>query len=150
MFVENLDKKNIILIDTADKETVLKKLCSIIYASGNVESEKILEERIFHRESLMSTGIGLGVGIPHVRCDGVKNVVMAMAVTNTPIKDYESIDGSPIRIVVMIVVPAKNHRQHIQILSDIVQLLKNDSKRTAILTAKSPSEIYNAVEEKRK
>ncbi|MCI1209108.1 MAG: PTS sugar transporter subunit IIA [Treponema sp.] len=148
MFVENLDKKNIILIDTADKETILKKLCGIIYASGNVESEKLLEEKIFHRESLMSTGIGLGIGVPHVRCKEVKNIALAMAVAKTPISDYKSIDGSPVRIVIMIIVPEKKHRQHIQILNDIVQILKNDKKRTSILAAKTPDEIYNVLQEK--
>ncbi len=143
MFLENLEKKNIVLVDAADKETVLKKLCNVISTSGNVESEELLEEKIFHREKLMSTGIGLGIGVPHVRCDGVQNITLAMAVSSNPIKNYESIDGSPIRIVIMIVVPAKKHRQHIQLLNDIVQLFKDSSKREKLLASTSVDEIYS-------
>jgi|WetSurMetagenome_2_1015567.scaffolds.fasta_scaffold180474_2 nitrogen PTS system EIIA component len=146
MFIENLDRNNIILVDAADKENVLKKLCKVVCAAGDVELEKQLEEKIFHRETLMSTGIGLGVGIPHVRCAGVKNIIIAMAVSDTPVTNYESIDGFPIRIVIMIVVPENCHRQHIQILNDIVHLFKNTDKREGILSAHTPDEIYRVLQ----
>jgi nitrogen PTS system EIIA component len=146
MFIENLNRNNIILVDAVDKDTVLKKLCRIVCSAGNVELEKQLEEKIFHRETLMSTGIGLGVGIPHVRYAGVKNTIIAMAVSDTPVTNYESIDGLPIRIVIMIVVPENCHRQHIQILNDIVHLLKNTDKREGILSAHTPDEIYRVLQ----
>ena len=145
MFIENLEEKNIILVNAVDKDTVLKKLCRVIFETGKVSSEEVLEEKVLHREKLMSTGIGLGVGVPHVRCEGVKNVVIAMAVSDSPIAGYDSIDGTPVRIVVMIVVPEHNHRQHILILSDIVQLLKDGAKRAAILSAHSSEEIYKSL-----
>ena len=142
MFAENLDKRNIVLIEKAEKEHILKKLCSLVYESGNVDSLENLEEKIFHRESLMSTGIGLGIAIPHVRYEGVKAINIAIAVSKTPIARYDSIDGKPIRIVIMIVVPEKNHRQHIQILSDIVKTMKNDNTKEKILAATTADEIY--------
>ena len=67
--------------------------------------QKQLQDAITEREEMMSTGIGHGLAIPHVRLPGLKVPSMAVAICPSGINDYESLDGKPVYILVLIAAP---------------------------------------------
>ena len=106
--------------------------------------EMALEQGIFHREKLMSTGIGLGIGVPHVRLPSVMNPVMAAALCHEPVEDYDSLDGQPVRLVFMIAAGQNQHSEHVRLLSFISSRLKNDRLREKLLTLTDKDQFYRA------
>ena len=102
---------------------------------------ELLKKELFYREQLMSTGIGLGIAIPHVRFAGISKPVILIGVQPAGISDYESMDGESVKIVVMIIVGKDQHKEHIRLLSMIVGRLKAPGVKEALLKAVDGDEI---------
>ncbi len=127
--------------DNINKNDILTNLVELISKSKNVSDKKELLEGIFKREELMSTGIGLGIAVPHVRIDSVKDLVMAVGVSNKPVEGYESIDGKPVQIVFMIAAGSDQHAKHLKLLSQIAAKFKDENLRNKLIEAETPKEV---------
>lgn len=114
-----------------------------IDSSLNINNE--ISEAIFLRENLMSTGIGLGIAVPHIRSSKIKNITMILGVSRKPITDYVSIDGKPVHIIAMIIAKSDQHAEHIRLLADITTALKSQETRVELLNAKTNTDIYNII-----
>ena len=136
-----LSEEQVILLDSADKIEVLTQLVDLLAKTPFVKNRDALLKGIFDREELMSTGIGFGIGVPHVRIDSVKDLVMAVAVCKKPIKDYSSLDGKPVQIVCMLAARSDQHTKYIRTLSSISSRLKDSSVREKIIAAEEPSVV---------
>ncbi|MBN2439950.1 MAG: PTS sugar transporter subunit IIA [Spirochaetales bacterium] len=110
--------------------------------SLNEKDSENLMKGIFYREQLMSTGIGLGIGIPHIRFEGVSEPILAVGVRKEGIPDYETMDNEIIKIVVMIIVGKFQHKEHIRLLSLIVSMFKKKGIKERLVSAPDGSEIY--------
>ena len=80
--------------------------------SDALRNADALRSGILEREKLMSTGIGFGIGVPHVRSDAVNHLVMAVAIC-LKIVDYDSLDGAPVHIVCMLAARADQHAEYL-------------------------------------
>ncbi len=138
-----LDKERIVLMESTNKEEALFQMIDLIAASLKIEDKKDITQGIFQREKLMSTGIGHGVGVPHIRHRCIDNLVIAVGVSKSDIKDYESLDGAPVRIIFMIAAGEDQHTSYIKALSSISRNIKNETLRNKLLEAKDTTEIYN-------
>lgn len=136
-----LPEDRILFLSGGDKAGVLGRLIDSLAALPEVEQAGELREGILRRESMMSTGVGLGVGIPHVRLNSIRNVVVAAARCAGPIADYESVDGQPVRIVFMIGAHTSQHAQYLRLLAYLSGKFKDDSFRERLLTAPSAAEF---------
>lgn len=139
---EVLSTQRVVLLDVKDKESALKALVEVLAESPLIKKKRELEDAIFRRESLMSTGIGFGIGVPHVRIGSVKDLVMAIAVCRNPIEDYESLDSEPIQIICMVAANKDQHAKYIRTLSAISSTLKDIETRKRLLDCQTPEEAY--------
>ena len=137
-----LESERVIFIDGLDKEGTLRKLVDVLSKDGRVHDKDALLTAIFRREDLMSTGIGMGIGVPHVRIDSVDDIVMAVGVSRDAVADYESLDDDPIRIICMIAARSDQHAKHIKLLSAVSKLLKDAGIREQILACESTECVY--------
>jgi mannitol/fructose-specific phosphotransferase system IIA component (Ntr-type) len=95
-----------------------------------------LSEAVLARERSMSTGMEHGIAIPHAAVDGVETVVAAMGVVNDPQGlTFESIDGRPTRVVVLLVIPRAQKLLHIRTLADVARTLSRDDLREELMAA---------------
>ena len=138
-----LTTERIVLSDCANKNEVLTQLVDLLETSPFVKSKDKLLKGIFAREELMSTGIGFGIAVPHVRMDSIKDLVMAVAVCNPPITDYVSLDKTPVQIVCMLAARSDQHSNYIRALSAISSRLKDATVRETIIKSKDPKQIQN-------
>ena len=143
-----LNKKRILFLDCATKADALKSLIDCLSDAPEITDREELAEGIFHREELMSTGIGLGIAVPHVRLASIKDIVMSVGICRKPLQDYESLDGQPINFVFMIVTGKEQHTQHLKLLSSISSLFKDEKFRDALLHVKSTDEFYSILTHK--
>ncbi|HUV07878.1 MAG TPA: PTS sugar transporter subunit IIA [Spirochaetia bacterium] len=133
------------MLHESRKTEVLLELLDLIGQTGLIEDMENLKKEIFYREQLMSTGIGLGIGIPHVRFGQIGEPIAAVGVQPKGIKDYESIDDEAVRIVIMIIVGRNQHKEHIRLLSLIVGRLKQEGVKDSLLRAENPQQIHTIV-----
>ena len=138
-----LTLERVAVLDGGDKDTVLRKLVDLLASSPLVHSKDKLLQGILAREELMSTGIGFGVGVPHVRIDSVSDLVMAVAVCKKPIADYASLDNQPVQIVCMLAARSDQHAKYIRALSAISSRLKDVETRKSIIESDDPAFIHS-------
>jgi PTS system nitrogen regulatory IIA component len=138
----NLNESRAILLDCSTKQEVLSVLIDKLSEAKEVGDPNELRLKVFEREQLMSTGIGMGIAVPHVRLASVTNVVLALGICRQPLHDYETLDDVPVRIVCMIAANSEQHNEYIQTLATISKLLKQESLRKALLEAKDSREIH--------
>lgn len=143
---EFLSLDRIRIFSVHDKDEALKELLSLLSSADAIGDAGELERAIFERESLMSTSIGLGIAIPHVRLESVSEMCMAIGVLKEGI-DYQAFDDQQVRIIIMIAAPAGTHRQYLSLLAKLVLLLKNPAIRDAILTAQDPKQVFDILRE---
>ena len=134
--------ERVVFIEGGEKENALKILCAVLATSAVIPNEEELVEAIFQREKLMSTGIGFGVGVPHVRLDGVSDLVMALGIAREPLADYESLDDVPVQIVCMVAASKTQHPQYIRTLSAISSCLKDAAVRQRLIASTDVRSAY--------
>lgn len=137
-----LDPSRVAFLDSRTKEDALTALVEVLAQAPQVHDGNELLAQVFRREELMSTGIGLGVAVPHVRLNSVDDLVMAVGVCREALTDYESLDGDPVRILCMIAAKTDQHAKHIKALSAVSKRLKDEHVRKAIIEAESPDDVY--------
>jgi len=137
-----LTAERVVLMDVADKKTVLTRLVDLLAETPFVRNRDELLKGILAREELMSTGIGFGIGVPHVRIDSVTDLVMAVAVCKQPVADYSSLDGTPVQIVCMLAARPDQHTKYIRTLSSISSRLKDAATRERIIGSDDPAYIH--------
>ena len=138
-----LKRDTILITDVPTKNELLNLLIDkAVETVKGIPSRAILADAVFSREDLMSTGIGLSVGIPHVRINGVKEVSLFVAINKKELEDYESLDNIPVRIVFFIVAGPTHQREHLQTLASVSRLVKRDLIREQLLEAKTADDIY--------
>ena len=130
-----LSPERVVFLEGSQKENALKTLCAVLALSPLVPDEKELETAVFHREELMSTGIGFEIGVPHVRLQSVSDLVLALGISREPLVDYSSLDAVPIQIVCMVAAGSTQHPQYIRALSAISARLKDRAVRHSLLEA---------------
>ena len=129
----------------SSKENLLNFLIQQMGQCGEVDDAQALHAAIFTRESLMSTGIGLGIGVPHARISSVRRMIMAVAVNDQPLADYESIDNQPVQIVFMVAGRPDQQSNYVRLLAVLSHVVKQDTNRKELLAAHSSDEIYQCI-----
>ncbi|MCK5113510.1 MAG: PTS sugar transporter subunit IIA [Phycisphaerae bacterium] len=136
-----LKEESVFVAEGTTKQQVLEESADVCAAATHIDRKTLLEA-INHRESLMSTGIGQGLAVPHVRLAEAKRPALAVAICPDGIADYAAIDNKPITIVVLIVAPRGRHETYIRLLAEVVEVLKQPELREKIITADTPTRAY--------
>ncbi len=137
-----LTPERVVFLDADSLPEVIRHLVPVIAAVPGMPEAEELETAFLQREEMMSTGIGMGIGVPHVRMHGIETLTMAIGIHQTGIADYPSIDNEPVRIVAMIAAGASQHGDYIKMLASVVSALKTEKARSAILQSATADEVY--------
>ncbi len=128
-------------LDNTEKEAVITELIDLLDANGLLSNRDIVLDAVLTRERTQSTGTGAGIAIPHGKCKGVRELVMALGIAHEPIQ-FGSIDGKPVTILFLLVSPADQTGLHIQALARISRLMLNEQFKATIEKATSAEEVY--------
>lgn len=138
-----LSPDRIVLLDYSTKHDVLVKMSEVLASAPQVKNKSELLEAVLKREAMMSTAIGKGIAIPHVRLSSVTDLVMAVGVSQKDILDFDAIDGKPVRLVFMIAAANNQHAYYLQTISYFNIKLRDEELKHAILNSKNTMEIYS-------
>ena len=131
-------------MDGKDKDSVITELVDLLAENNLLVDRDVVLESVFTREQTRSTGIGSGIAIPHGKCNGVAELVMAVGIASEPI-NFDSIDQKPVSIVILLASPADRTGPHIQALARISRLMLDDEFKTKLENATSPEEVYQLI-----
>jgi fructose-specific phosphotransferase system IIA component len=132
-------------VENRDKEVVITELVDLLDAKGLLLDRDEALEAVITRERTQSTGTGTGIAIPHGKCNAVKELVMAIGIAHEPI-EFNSIDGKPVTILILLVSPADQTGPHIQALATISRLMLNVEFRQQLEKVTSSDEVYGLLE----
>lgn len=116
------------------KGDALVEVCRAVGKASEVADPAALEKAVLEREQVMSTGIGLGIAVPHAKVASVKDFVVALGRSRAGI-DFQSLDGKPVHLVVLIAGPVDRQARYLQILASVTLRLKEERVRRALLDA---------------
>jgi PTS system nitrogen regulatory IIA component len=128
-----LPLENVVLgLAVTSKKRVFEQ-AGLIFENQHGIARSVVTDNLFARERLGSTGLGEGVAIPHGRIKGLKQPLAAFVRLQEPIA-FESPDGQPVGLLIFLLVPEQATQQHLEILSEIAQLLSDREARTLLTT----------------
>jgi mannitol/fructose-specific phosphotransferase system IIA component (Ntr-type) len=136
--------ERVILLDATTKEEALRRLAAVVATSPDVTDGAKLLAAIHERERIMSTGIGLGIAIPHAKIPSVRDFVVGFAKIDQGI-DFNSLDGKPVHFVVMIAGPDHQQERYLQLLARITLKLKDAGVRRRLAEARTVDDILTAL-----
>lgn len=135
-------------VRVATKDDLLTQLVDIAVAGGKLQEAQraSILTAVTEREKLGSTGIGMGIGIPHVKVDGVTEVVTAVAVCTSKL-DFNAVDGEPCDVFFLLVSPKAHAERHLQVLRWISRLARNPDFVRFLRHAKNPGDVVSLLRE---
>jgi len=133
-------------VESKEKEAVITELVDLLNAQGLLLDRNDALETVLARERIQSTGTGAGIAIPHGKCKAVKELVMAFGIAHEPI-EFQSIDGKPVKILILLVSPANQTGIHIQALARISRLMLNEDFKARLEKAVTADEVYEMLSE---
>lgn len=137
-----LSPERIVFINHLTKRDALVELANNLSTAPQIKFQEELVTEILKREELMSTAIGRGIAIPHVRLASVTNLVMSVGICRNDLTDFQTIDEIPVRILIMIAAAYNQHSYYLQTLSFFSSKLKEKSLREKLLASTSQEEAY--------
>ena len=138
-----LSLNRILFLDHPRKKDVLLALAENLADAPQVKNRQELSMEILKREELMSTAIGCGIAIPHVRLSSVTDLIVSVGISRTAIVDFNPLDDEPVRLVFMITAAQNQHTYYLQTLSWFSSRLKNKELRDSLLGAQTSQEVYD-------
>lgn len=134
----------ICFLEASHRDEALRYLVEALKTSGKIEDGEAFFNAILKREKIVSTGIGMGVAIPHAKLESFDHFFVAVGVQK--IKEgiqWDALDGVPIRLIFMIGGPANQQTEYLQILSRFTTAIKDENRRKHLLMADTPEKIIN-------
>ena len=135
-------------IKAQTKEDVIRELVSLLVRAGAIKDKDVnkLIQILLKRESLGSTGIGQGVGIPHGKSDCVDRLVAAFGVSRSGM-NFDSLDGEPVHLFFLLVAPEDSAGPHLKALARISRLLKDKHFRDSLRNARDEKLLVKIIRE---
>ena len=137
-----ISKDRIVFLNCSSKREALLAMAENISTAPQIKDPKELSLEILKREDLMSTAIGFGIAIPHVRLSSITDLVISVGISQTGILDFQTLDDQPVKLLFMIAAAYDQHAYYLQTLSFFSTRLKKAELRDALLASKNPEEVY--------
>ncbi len=139
-----LARERVTVISADGKRAALDRMLELFHDSPCIADLAAFAEGIWQREEVLPTGIGLGIAVPHVRSPAVRDPVAALAVLREGI-DYDSIDGVPVRVILMIGMPDGEHKQYLEYLAKASLRFKDPEFRETLCACANAEALWEAV-----
>jgi PTS system nitrogen regulatory IIA component len=117
----------------------------LLFENNQGIARSTVTDNLFARERLGSTGLGHGVAIPHGRIKGLKNPIAAIVRVAEPV-GFDAPDDAPVSLLIFLLVPENANQRHLEILSEIAELLSDATHRQAMLQAATGEALHAIVQ----
>jgi PTS system nitrogen regulatory IIA component len=130
-------------VDATSKKRAFEE-AGLLFENLHGLSRALVTDSLFARERLGSTGLGHGVAIPHGRIKGLKSPMAAVLRLAHPI-GFDAVDDAPVQVLIVLLVPEAATQKHLEILSEIAELLSDKTMRDSLKTTESADALHLAI-----
>lgn len=140
---EDLVKMN---LEAGNKWDAIEELVDLLISAHELRLSNRAEvvDSVFDREKSLSTGLEHGLAVPHGAVECVGDILAAVGLSESGIP-FDSLDGKPARLIVLLIIPKGAAQRHVRTLAGIARLASSQGLRGRILEARSPAEILEAI-----
>jgi fructose-specific phosphotransferase system IIA component len=131
-------------LTSTTKTDAIGELVTLLAQNKAITDPKKVLDSVLDREATRTTGIGNGLAIPHGKCTGTADLVMAIGKAGTPI-DFQAIDGRPVTLIWLLTSPPDKTGPHIHALARISRLMTIDKFRQALNTAQTGQDVFDII-----
>ncbi|MBR2434375.1 MAG: PTS sugar transporter subunit IIA [Lentisphaeria bacterium] len=125
-FVKYLQPDSILIIEGDTKKKILDEIVAHACTRCTMDEDQ-LREAIWKRERMMTTGVGKGLALPHIRVNGFPSPLVIVAICQKAATDYNSMDNQPIRLAVFLAADERDQEAYLKLLGSISAKLKEDN-----------------------
>ncbi|MBS0603825.1 MAG: PTS sugar transporter subunit IIA [Verrucomicrobia bacterium] len=138
-----LDERLVLFLNADSRDDALDQLIHVLEKAGKLKNPKVFHDAILEREKIVSTGIGLGVAIPHAKLHGYNEFFIAIGVQGKKGIEWNALDGSPVRLIFLIGGPENKQTEYLKILSHLTMAIKNEERRKKLLKTYDAREVIS-------
>lgn len=135
-----MDPGLVLFLTTETRDDALKSMVNSLHQTGKIQDKEEFYNAIIEREKIVSTGIGMGVAIPHAKLTSFDDFFIAIGILQKGV-EWKALDGAPVRVIFMIGGPDDKQTEYLQILSRLTFALKDEQRRKKMLTMNSSAAI---------
>ncbi|MEM8727153.1 MAG: fructose PTS transporter subunit IIA [Chlamydiota bacterium] len=130
-------------LEVDSRNAALKKLIDALGDSGEITDKEGFFEAIMKRERIVSTGIGMGVAIPHAKLSIFDHFFIAIGLQKIKKRgiDWDALDGAPVRLIFMIGGPVNRQTDYLKILSRLTAAMKDEERRKKLLNVNKKEDV---------
>ena len=136
-----LDERLVLFVNAGTRDEALMQLVDLLERSGKLKNRQQFHDAILEREKIVSTGIGLGVAIPHAKLQGYTDFFIAVGIQAKEGIEWNALDGAPVRLIFMIGGPDNKQTEYLKILSHLTMAIKNEERRKKLLKMFEPAGV---------
>ncbi len=130
----------VIDLDASSKKRVFEQ-AGLLFENHHGIAKNAVYDALFAREKMGSTGLGLGIAIPHGRIKGLKGAIGAFIRLAVPVQ-FDAPDGLPVSLVFVLLVPEAATEHHLQLLSELAQVFSNKTFREQLIAAPDAAAVH--------
>lgn len=146
-FGKFLTKDSIVVLHAEDKKTAFDQLVAKVSDLAHLDRD-VVSRLVWKRENMMPTGVGHGLGMPHIRVERMDNPVIIIGVCANEIADYETQDGEPVRVIVFIAADDAKQEDYLGLLSSVSGKMRNSELIAEILeNITKPAQILKLLQD---
>jgi PTS system nitrogen regulatory IIA component len=133
----------LVQVDISSKKRAFEE-AGLLFENLHGLSRALVTDSLFSRERLGSTGLGHGVAIPHGRIKGLKSPMAAVFQLARPI-GFEAPDELAVGLMIFLLVPEAATQKHLEILSEIAEMLSDVELREKLMTSPTVAELHGLI-----
>lgn len=141
--LDYLDEHLVAFLDVSTRDEAIGALIDLTAAQGKLGDPEGFRQAIFQREELVSTGIGMGVAIPHAKMKSFSDFFIVVGIQKKKGLDWNALDKVPVRLIFMIGGPEDRQTEYLQVLSLLTSAIKDPELRKELLKASSAEETVS-------
>ena len=127
-----------------NKQDLFEEMVQLLVDARVLRDREAALRALFEREARMTTGVAKWLGLPHGKLDEARGLLVALGTSAQGI-DYDSMDGEPVYVVVLVLAEAGNPGPHIDALAEISRLFSVPGFTSKIMAAKTPAEVVELI-----
>jgi len=132
-------------LDSLDKPAILREMCCFLASAADVPDRAAdIHRVVVEREEVLSTGVGDGLALPHGKCRGLETLEIVAGTTRKPI-DFDSMDGGPVRLVVLMVGPPSAAGSQVKALGHLSRTLRDTELLDRLVNAEDAGRFHELI-----
>lgn len=139
--IDYLSINRICFVGSSTKEGTIDELIKVSRDDNKVRDAASFKRALLKRDAIMSTGIGYGVAIPHVKMAGIEKFFITVGIHKRGV-DWDSLDNKPTYLIFLIAGPVNQQERYLRILARLTFVIKDPERRKCLIGSNTKFEVF--------